>query len=105
MENRFDAFSKSLAESVSRRDTLRRLGALFAGAVLSPLVLGAAPGLAAQTRAAVDCGTLTNCGGICVDLGNDYYNCGACGVVCGLDESCLGGVCYVVDPSPYPYPY
>jgi hypothetical protein len=37
MENLFDEFSKSLAESVPRRESLRRLGAVFAGAILSPL--------------------------------------------------------------------
>jgi hypothetical protein len=39
MENLFDEFSKSLAESVPRRESLRRLGAVFAGAVLGPLGL------------------------------------------------------------------
>jgi hypothetical protein len=42
MENLFDEFSKSLAESVPRRESLRRLGAVFAGAVLSPLRLNTA---------------------------------------------------------------
>ena len=39
MERLWDEFSKSLAESVPRRESLRRLGAVFAGAVLSPLGL------------------------------------------------------------------
>ena len=39
MDHLFDEFSKSLAESVPRRESLRRLGAVFAGAVLSPLGL------------------------------------------------------------------
>jgi hypothetical protein len=39
MDHLFDAFSKSLTESVPRRESLRRLGAVFAGAVLSPLGL------------------------------------------------------------------
>jgi hypothetical protein len=39
MDNQFDEFSKSLAESVPRRESLRRLGAVFAGAVLGPLGL------------------------------------------------------------------
>jgi hypothetical protein len=42
MENLFDEFSKSLADSVPRRESLRRLGAVFAGAVLSPLGLDSA---------------------------------------------------------------
>ena len=42
MDHLFDEFSKSLAESVPRRESLRRLGAVFAGAVLSPLGVGTA---------------------------------------------------------------
>lgn len=40
MPHPFDDFSKSLNESVPRRESLRRLGAVFAAAVLSPLALG-----------------------------------------------------------------
>jgi hypothetical protein len=40
MDHLFDEFSKSLAESVPRRESLRRLGAVFAGAILSPLGVG-----------------------------------------------------------------
>src|SRR3990172_8664043 len=40
MNHPFDDFSKSLSEPVPRRESLRRLGAVFAGALLSPLVLG-----------------------------------------------------------------
>jgi hypothetical protein len=39
MDYLFDEFSKSLVESVPRRESLRRLGAVFAGAVLGPLGL------------------------------------------------------------------
>ena len=42
MDHLFDEFSKSLAESMPRRESLRRLGVVLAGAVLSPLGLGAA---------------------------------------------------------------
>jgi hypothetical protein len=42
MDDLFDQFSKSLAESVPRRESLRRLGAVFAGAILSPLGLESA---------------------------------------------------------------
>jgi hypothetical protein len=41
MHHPFDEFSKSLADdSVARRESLRRLGAAFVGALLGPLVLG-----------------------------------------------------------------
>jgi hypothetical protein len=39
MNHLFDEFSKSLSQSSPRRESLRRLGAVFAGAVLSPLGL------------------------------------------------------------------
>src|SRR5262245_21092431 len=42
MDHLFDDFSKSLAEPVPRRESLRRLGAVFAGALLTPLGLGVA---------------------------------------------------------------
>jgi hypothetical protein len=42
MDHLFDEFSKSLAESVPSRESLRRLGAVLAGAVLSPLGVGTA---------------------------------------------------------------
>jgi hypothetical protein len=42
MDHLFDEFSKSLTESVPRRESLRRLGAVFAGAVLGPLGLDSA---------------------------------------------------------------
>ena len=45
MTHHWDEFSKSLAEeSLPRRESLRRLGFLFAGAVLSPLGVGTAWG-------------------------------------------------------------
>ena len=40
MNHPFDEFSKSLSEPVPRRESLRRLGAVFAGALLSPFALG-----------------------------------------------------------------
>ena len=39
MDHLFDEFSKSLSRSVHRRESLRRVGALLAGALLSPLGL------------------------------------------------------------------
>ena len=36
---------------------------------------------------------IPECGGVCVNLGCDNGNCGACGVVCPPDTTCEGGVC------------
>lgn len=118
MTNRWDDFSKLLAEeSSTRRESLRLLGAALAGAVLSPLALGTARG-AGKHRAADPCKTICRCSKktqqdaclaacrsctgatsrlcgacgsyYCADLANDVYNCGACGQVC---------------PPPGPYEY
>jgi hypothetical protein len=103
MENHFDAFSKSLAESVSRRESLRRLGAVFAGAALSALGLAAARGAHNQDECwdDEDCPQgLACCSGICVDLGFDNQNCGACGNVCriiGSNSACCSGICRNID--------
>jgi hypothetical protein len=110
MNHLFDEFSKSLAESVPRRESLRRLGAVFAGAVLSPLAAGTAwaagkrrPGqdpctsfcrcsnksdqnACLATCRACSGDTKRLCGSCgmyhCADLAQDPYNCGACGNVC-----------------------
>jgi hypothetical protein len=38
---------------------------------------------------------LTDCGGFCVDLSVDPFNCGACGIACGSGGTCTFGVCPV----------
>jgi hypothetical protein len=134
MTHHWDEFSKALAEeTVPRRETLRRLGAVFAGAVLSPFGLPTAwaatqdPCKAfcrcsskqkqnqclAACRACNGntsrlCGTCGNyaccasglacCGGACVDVFEDFYNCGGCGNVCDApgpyeDGACVDGTC------------
>jgi len=40
----------------------------------------------------------SQCGNECVFLGSDEVNCGACGVVCGQGEECIGAVCLDLDP-------
>jgi hypothetical protein len=35
---------------------------------------------------------LTTCGGVCVDISSDVYNCGGCGIPCG-DLPCIAGGC------------
>src|SRR6187551_1803681 len=97
MENLFDEFSKSLAEPIPRRESLRRLGVVFAGAVLSPLGLGTAWARGPDPCKSIckcrkkaqqnDCltackackgGTRRLCGACgsyyCADLANDIYN-------------------------------
>jgi hypothetical protein len=139
MTNHWDEFSKSLAEeSLPRRESLRRLGLVVAGAVLSPLGLSTARAghhpkrqsdpcktfcrcrkgtqqnaclavcracggdtrrLAGSCGSYICCGAgQTNCGSYCADLGNDWYNCGACGHGCWVanyyeSSACVDGQC------------
>jgi hypothetical protein len=117
MSNAWDEFSKSVAEeSFPRRESLRRLGAAFAGAVLGSVGLKSVwvgPRVD-PCKAFCKCGNksqqsqcLTECrecnsdprflcgncseGYACADLANDPWNCGACFNVCG-------------DAGPYEYP-
>ena len=44
----------------------------------------------------VSCGAgLTNCSGVCRDLGTDRLNCGGCGNTCAAGQVCAGGSCQV----------
>ena len=100
MDHLFDEFSKSLAESVPRRESLRRLGAVFAGAVLSPL------GLETAWAAGADpCKTFCKCSNktqqsqcltACRACNSDTSRtCGTCGsyVCCTAGQSCCSGHC------------
>jgi hypothetical protein len=121
MAYQWDEFSKSLAEPVPRRESLRRLAIALGGAVLSPLGLktawaaGTDPSkafcrcsnkrqqnacLAACRACNGDTSRLCGaCGSYyCADLASDTNNCGACGYVCappGPYEyvSCIAGEC------------
>jgi hypothetical protein len=109
MAHKWDEFSKLLAEPIPRRESLRRLGFLFAGAVLTPLGLGTAW---AQDQGGTDAcrsfcnkcprsqrpGCLTACRGCnnrpsnlcgscssgfaCTDFRSDVHHCGACSNDC-----------------------
>jgi hypothetical protein len=108
MSEHWDEFSKSLSEPVPRRESLRRLGAVFAGAVLSPLVLATAFGAkrrdpcidfckcrnkSQQSQCLAECRACNsdprflcgNCSGgyFCTDFANDPWNCGGCFNECG----------------------
>jgi hypothetical protein len=101
MNHPWDEFSKSLAESVPRRESLRRLGAVFAGAVLAPAGLGAL-----WARPPVDpCKAFCNqcpkqkrsqCLAACQACsGNTSRLCGSCGnyTCCASGSACCGGAC------------
>jgi hypothetical protein len=122
MTHHWDEFSKSLAQPLPRRESLRRLGIALAGAVLSPLGLQTASAghhpkqqqdpcksfckcrnkkqqnacLAACKACGNDprflCGSCSG-GYACTDLANDPYNCGACGSACDQAGSYEYEVC------------
>ena len=96
---RLDEFSKLLAESVPRRESLRLIGAALAGAVLSPL------GLATAWAARPDrCGAFcrwcstkakrNQCLAACRACnGNTRRLCGSCGAYacCARSAACCDG--------------
>jgi hypothetical protein len=124
VSHEWDEFSKALAGPVPRREALRRLGFVFAGAVLAPLGLGTArAGGTDRCRSFCDkcprarrSSCLTACracgnspghlcgdcaGGFrCTDFQTDVRNCGACNNDCwvgaGANEeaACLDGACF-----------
>lgn len=103
-------FSKSVAEQLPRRESLRRLGAVFAGAVLSPLGLEAArPGGGSDP-----CKSFCKCRNkveqaICLDVCREVCNgdtsrmCGSCGIYhcCGVDQTCCDRHCTDVQFDPF----
>lgn len=135
MSHHWDEFSKSLAEPVPRRESLRRLGIALTATVLSPLgseyawagrrqvdpcktfcncknkkqqtaCLNVCKACQGNTqRICGSCGTYVCCGngqsccnGVCIDLGEDVNNCGACGNVCDPPgpyeySACIIGQC------------
>jgi hypothetical protein len=100
MTYQWDEFSKSLAEPVPRRESLRRLGFVFAGAVLSPLGLRTA-----WARGVDPCKAFCSCRktaqqNACLAAckacnGNTSRMCGTCGsyICCGSGRSCCGSYC------------
>src|SRR5258708_29969495 len=101
MDHLFDEFSKSLAESVPRRESLRRLGAVFAGAVLGPLGLGTARAHGTTDPCLAFCkcrnkAQQSQCLKVCRALNHDTSRvCGSCGsyVGCATGQSCCSGHC------------
>src|SRR3954451_3258062 len=106
---RLDEFSKSLAGSMSRRESLRCIGAAVAGAVISPL-------LASTTWAARPDRCVAFCRGCptkkkrnqCQDAcracnGNTNRLCGSCGayVCCATGAACCNGACTNLSSDPH----
>jgi hypothetical protein len=102
---RLDEFSKLLAVSVSRRESLQRMGAFIAGAVLAPLGLRTA-WAARPDRCGAFCrgcsskAQRTQCLAACRACnGNTSRLCGICGayVCCASSAACCNGTCTAVN--------
>ena len=101
---RLDEVSKLLAESVPRRESLRRIGAVLAGAVLSPLGVGTA-----WARGPDRCKSFCKCSNRaqrnqCLAAcracnGNTSRLCGSCGAYacCARSAACCNGYCTDLD--------
>ena len=105
---RLDEFSKLLAESVSRRESLRSIGAVLAGAVLSSLGVGTA-WAARPDRCTAFCRSCSTkkkrnqCLAACRACnGNTSRLCGSCGayVCCPTGTACCNGTCTSVNSDP-----
>src|SRR4051812_15662296 len=121
MTHPWDEYSKSLAEPVPRRESLRRLGVVLAGAVLGPLGTAWATPTGKPRKGKDPCQTFCKCrdkrqqdacmaacracGGdtrrlcgacgsyYCADFAGDVSNCGACGYVCAPPGPYESGAC------------
>ncbi len=105
---RLDELSKLLAASVSRRESLRSIGVVLAGAALSPLGLGTA-WAARPDRCTAFCRWCptrkkrNECLAACRACnGNTSRLCGSCGnfVCCPTSTTCCNGTCTDVNSDP-----
>src|SRR5687768_2103002 len=125
MEHFYDEFSKSLAASVPRRESLRRMGAVFAGALLGQLGLGTAWAARQDPcKSFCRCSNKTQqnqCLAACRACNsNPTRLCGGCGTYacCATGTTCCGDYCTDLandfdhcggcgarcdDPAPYEY--
>ena len=89
MQNKFDELTRDLAQSVTRRQALRRFGVGLAGVALA--MLGLPDKSQAGNRpcsSAADCGRSQQCcNGVCIALVDDG-NCAGCGHVCPPGTHC-----------------
>jgi len=105
---RLDEFSKLLAASVSRRESLRSIGVVLAGAVLSSLGVGTA-WAARPDRCTAFCRWCSTkkrrnqCVAACRACnGNTSRLCGSCGAYacCATGTACCNGTCTSVNSDP-----
>ena len=89
MNNKFDELTKSLAQSVTRRQALTKFGVGLAGMALVCFGLANKAAPVGQTcLSAADCPKCANCcNGLCVSL-PDNNNCRSCGNVCPAGTTC-----------------
>ena len=98
MNNKFDELAKGLAQSVTRRQALKRFGVGLVGMALTCLGLSS-PAQASGNKTCksdADCGSWTCCSGACVNLAFDPSNCGKCNRSCkhgGGGPVCVQGIC------------
>jgi hypothetical protein len=99
MEHQFDELAKALAEGMSRREALRRVGSVLTGALLTAAGLGSAWGQGRRGGGGGGGGGggcpsgQTKCKGTCVNLQTNSQNCGSCGHVCASGQVCCNGTC------------
>jgi hypothetical protein len=106
---RLDEFSKSLARSMSRRDSLRCIGGALVGVVLAPLAAGTAWAARPDRCVAFCRGCPTKkkrnqCQDACRACnGNASRLCGSCGayVCCATGTACCNGVCTNLSSDPH----
>jgi hypothetical protein len=105
---RLDEISRLLAKSVSRRESLRSIGAALAGVALGSLGVGTA-WAARPDRCTAFCRSCSNkaqrnqCVAACRACnGNTSRLCGSCGayVCCPTGKACCNGICTPVNSDP-----
>lgn len=91
----FDELARDLAQGLSRREALRRLGVGLGTAALA--ATGVIPAWAAKpggSGGGPGCPAgQVKCKGKCVNTQTDAGNCGACGTVCPAGQTCSNGHC------------
>ncbi len=99
MDHLYDEFAKSLARAVPRRESLRRMGALVAGAALAPFGLGTAWAAGDPCKSFCRCSNKAQqnqCLAACRACNNNPTRlCGGCGsyACCGAGTTCCGNAC------------